>query len=1015
MRKFYSFVLMAAALLIGTNAWAGTYNVGSESDFQTAWAKSVSEDVVINLTSSGISLGKTMWLGTANLGDAAHTVEINMNGYPLTSTASGNAFILTQGTLKFSGNGQFTAENATNVFYVTGSTNKDVDPSAENANYFSHLEIGEGVIIAHGAYGTGIAVDGVWKGSTAQAASSAFIPASKPALTYITNVYANAKETLDKSEKNSSKCAAYGVRIDLKGTINARKYGIKVNGLVGSPNYYLTSDWKQPGNVVAFTSSMHPAGYTIEEADFAYTPYVRIWPTGRITVSTHDDRTNPDGKSNPIAIYASGYARWMVEGYASGCNGAVVKSGDVDFNDATVVGNGSSYSGAQQDAASGTSTSGSAIVLVSSAHYPGDIDVTIGGDSKVSATNGYAIDEYVVAANQETKVDAITINGGTFEGGQVLVDPTDPSAGTMDAVMKISEVTAEAAASVEEETTITIIGATTNSNESGAITIGTQDLADFLSDQGTTTHLTEVVTESGSVWVISEGNPPANETQGVSSWQDGASINWKNAGVITTPMSDEVAEDLKLAELQMNQSYSQQLTVKEGVTFEVGRVLLGSNAKIIVEAGGTFIVSGNQGITAPSIENNVLQHNSAAAGGGKYATFVFDPNVTSNRHPNATIEFTTKSWSENSAAHQWEWFGVPTYNAIKSIAATCPAFVAVYENNGWSNIGLVSDINANETLRAKMDKPFAAYDLLANRARSAAAPTITITGELVGNVNATLNAYQKWNPFANSYTAEVDAEAFVNDLSGNIADAIYLAKQNNNGTITWNLYTDDMLTGLTLRPMQAFLLLNNGAVEDATIDYETMVYDLAAPAQAPAQDPAPRRSIENTTKVTINVANENGTWDDVDLRENGKVKSLEKYLNDDVNIYVVAGEKNDYVAAEDLENTYVGFSTVNGGNFTISFAKAEGREFDLIDLETGARFAVSEGETYSFSAAANTANDYRFKLVAPAKMPTAIENTEVKANAKGIFTLTGQFLGEMNVWNTLPAGVYVVNGAKRVK
>ena len=27
----------------------------------------------------------------------------------------------------------------------------------------------------------------------------------------------------------------------------------------------------------------------------------------------------------------------------------------------------------------------------------------------------------------------------------------------------------------------------------------------------------------------------------------------------------------------------------------------------------------------------------------------------------------------------------------------------------------------------------------------------------------------------------------------------------------------------------------------------------------------------------------------------------------------------------------------------------------------------------------------------------------------------GQYVGEMNVWNTLPAGVYVVNGEKRVK
>ena len=77
--------------------------------------------------------------------------------------------------------------------------------------------------------------------------------------------------------------------------------------------------------------------------------------------------------------------------------------------------------------------------------------------------------------------------------------------------------------------------------------------------------------------------------------------------------------------------------------------------------------------------------------------------------------------------------------------------------------------------------------------------------------------------------------------------------------------------------------------------------------------------------------------------------------------------------------------------------------------------AVKEGETYSFAAAANTVADYRFKLVERAKLPTAIENTEAVKSVKGIYTITGQYLGEMNVWNTLPAGVYVVNGEKCVK
>ena len=46
-------------------------------------------------------------------------------------------------------------------------------------------------------------------------------------------------------------------------------------------------------------------------------------------------------------------------------------------------------------------------------------------------------------------------------------------------------------------------------------------------------------------------------------------------------------------------------------------------------------------------------------------------------------------------------------------------------------------------------------------------------------------------------------------------------------------------------------------------------------------------------------------------------------------------------------------------------------------------------------------------------MPTALENAEVKANVKGVYTLMGQYLGEKI--DKLPAGVYVVDGVKVVK
>ena len=46
---------------------------------------------------------------------------------------------------------------------------------------------------------------------------------------------------------------------------------------------------------------------------------------------------------------------------------------------------------------------------------------------------------------------------------------------------------------------------------------------------------------------------------------------------------------------------------------------------------------------------------------------------------------------------------------------------------------------------------------------------------------------------------------------------------------------------------------------------------------------------------------------------------------------------------------------------------------------------------------------------------TGAEDIRAEKVAKGIYTIMGQYLGEMNIWSSLPAGVYVVDGEKRVK
>ena len=175
--------------------------------------------------------------------------------------------------------------------------------------------------------------------------------------------------------------------------------------------------------------------------------------------------------------------------------------------------------------------------------------------------------------------------------------------------------------------------------------------------------------------------------------------------------------------------------------------------------------------------------------------------------------------------------------------------------------------------------------------------------------------------------------------------------------------------------------------------------------------------VNHSAKLRIVVENEQGERDNIKLTENAaNLHNADKYMNDNVNIYAHANDsKLSIVAAENIEDTYFGFSTVKGGKFTISFANVEGREFEFVDLQTNAVVKVQEGSTYTFEVADNTTSDYRFKLVGIKKVPTAIDNLGTEKNVSGIYTIMGQYVGEMNIWNTLPAGIYVVNGEKRVK
>lgn len=1010
MKKINYLVLMAAMMLIGTNVCFGkTWEVAKASDLTTAWTNAERGDI-IKLTDD-VAVTNTLWLGTQNMTDAARSLEIDLNGYDLSSSAT-YAFLLTHGSLTISnsqaasGSGKLIGSAAcTNVFYITGSTNKDVDPSVDGSNYFTHLEIAAGVIVKHEKYDAAISIDGIWKtvnkkgvvtGSVAFAANTGYVP-SKPQLSYMTNVYAP-------NETTSNKGVANGVRLDVKGTINGKKYGIKTNGILGSPTWYFEHGYGVEGGPVAFTSDYIPASYRIEKTEVKYSPFVHIYPTARITAL--DAPTS--GDKSPLGIYASGYARWHVEGYVEGGVGAMVKSGEVLFDDATVVGTGSSYKPAQPTT-SGTPASGSAIVVESSDAYVGDIDVTISGDSHITAANGYAVDEAVNTTDDETNVDVLTITGGTFTGGTVPVDPDDPTQGTQQGTIKITETTAD-------ESEIIITGGTVSGNDVTTVQIGKQDLGEFLSDGGDSHVTTTDDGKGGKVLIITEGaEEPAAKTL-VSDREDGEAVNWKHWGSTDdSPMFDTIKANKTLEQLQINQSYNQTLTIWDGAKLEVGSVILGEKAQIVVKAGATLIVTGNNGIYAPVTSNLILQTQA-----GKPSIFLFNPAVDGNAHPKATVQFkSTKSFRVDKDNKQWERFGLPTWKGITSLTCdngTLRTQFDIFGPTGWQYCGILNDDKEPVDI-SKLDKPFVSCELLAATGSTTPAnATYTFTGELTGNMDATLNVDHEWTPFANSYSANIDAVALLAGTGGtNVAQDIYLAEDGGNGSIIWDTYVPLFDPGKQLAPMEAFILHNTGNVaEESTINYANTVW---GPATTPSS--APRRAAaanNDMTKMRIVLESSNGYKDNVKLIESADTHNSDKYINDNMNIYAQTNEaKLAFVAAEDLDATYFGFSTVEGGEFTISFTNVEGREFEFVDLEANKAVKVAEGNTYTFTAASNTTADYRFKLVGIKKVPTAVDNIDAAKNQTGIYTLLGQYVGELNHWNSLPAGVYVVNGEKRVK
>ena len=983
MRKLYSLVLIAAGLLLCTNAGAtGPLAMlnGSQTfeSLQDAIDAAQSGDV-INLIDN-VTTSKPLWLGTIHENDAKKSLTLDLNGYSITSNADVlHTFVVSRGALKVLNSvpgqgGMYNTcakDTSSAVFYLHGTWERGINPrTAPESDLFTFLSIEEGVnLYANGPQGSAIVVKEISDRE-----------ATKPlGILYNTDVYWRSKTW--------TKGVANGVRVDVKGQIYAEKYGVKVDGNLRYPHPDAECN---ETNSQSHRAQYFPTLGAVQLADTAFVPYVHIYQSAVINQAEDNE--------NGAAAYVSGYSHWLIEGTCNGATGMYVKSGEVMLNDAIIT---SLWVGDVHDVVGttgkrGFESGGHSIVVESVTQYPGETVLIVEGDTKIKtdAIGGVAMLEIVTTLDKETKVDSIVIKGGTFTGGEEGY------------AMVISKETVE-----DPEADVIVYG----TNVTGGVNIGGEgDIFDILAEN---THTTVVNNSDGTATVVVSTG--ANAPKGVTSWaevEEGDDVNWLGFVPVT------IGADFTLGELQMiagDIDHPQQLTVKEGKTFRVNKLIMNEYAQIVVESGSTFIVTGEQGINAPSVNNIVLK-----AEEGKSAYFLFNPAVTSNRHPNATVGFISKSYRVSATDLAWQRFGIPTYGALKSMttqyedANVATALASFnYAQDKWVTFGQI-DAQGEAQGLDQMANPFNYYQMLHNTPNMGT--VVTMTGELYGNDNATMLVRSNcWNGFANSYMAPIDGEQLIDMIPNTVDKAFYLYDLNA-VQATWEPVTLlDIEDQGGIQPMQPFLVRNAKAAANVTIDYADAVYNPAISQLNGA--PARRNAMNNITKAKLVVKGEN-CIDRVVVAEDARFTAefdngyeAVKYMNDGINMYVTADEKMAHFATDNLENTFIGFQTVKGGNYTIEFSNVQGEELMLIDHEANIHVAMVEGGAYEFTAAANATNDYRFEIVSKANMPTGIENTEAVKSVKGIYTITGQYMGEVNVWNSLPAGIYVVNGEKRVK
>ena len=936
MRKIYSIVLMAAALLIGTNVKAGVSDfAGLQSAISAAVAGTPTSIVLDDDISATSSISVT----------DGKKIEIDLNGHNITSTAAGaNMLNIDNGSLSLENSksvgGTISGEGSYAIASLRGS-NEDV------AN-FSVLTVGEGVTLtADGEYGINMFQYRYWDPTVVDKKTKEVVGG------WIQTKY------------------GYGMVLNVAGTVySPNGHGVWVLGNIKETNGTNHSQINvlPTGSIIGCDVVTPLVGKTKAQGGNGTEQQV----------AAQVGEGAPYGTSS-CGLYGGGFCNYHIQGTVSGGNGIYMKGGNLNIDGGNIAATADEY-WKPLFYGNGFIASGSAIVLDNNAGYCSVMTMAVTGNAVVTSETGNAIEELVTSGTEKMGAEDFVIESGTFVSG------TDQNNVAHDAVT----VTTQLGTEVKNEGTV-----------SGGMFSTPVD--NVLSVTGETT----TVTVNGVDYQVIHTEADPAKTLANSTIADPVKMD---GGAPYTVGAGETAR-AKYLELKNGAAVVVEGTLVIGAE---GAVINGASS-ITVKSTGVLVING--GIITTSVDQLIIEASETQSG-----VLVAAPGVSWNAQPLATVQFYTFAKQFSATNNAWQRIATPlsVYSSIaNNFSGTTQdgnaftTWVQKWNGTGWEYMSSWADLKA-----------FSGYALSNNSINGGV--TYSFKGNIQGGVSSELNFISNGlNFFGNSYIAPIKVVPMLQQMvAAGADDAFHI----------WNAASQRYDAGSSffaqyglcpdeIPATQTFVMnLRGKSSATADIDYANSVWAPYA-SQVSGASPAPKRVMpaNNLTFVQINIAGADGDADKVILTEGEQFSDefdngadIVKYMNENrLNVYVEGAENYAAAASNDILGTTLAIQAQNNINYTMTFSNVMGEGYAIKDMMTGVVTDMVEGNEYRFVAQSNATTEGRFQIVERQNMPTAIENTEVKANVKGIYSITGMYLGED--FNVLPAGVYVVDGVKIVK